>query len=129
MNRNKKLEIIARIGIFGTFLGHGIAAISVNPKWLPLLTCFGFTTDEAKMIMPIIGTLDVVVAIVILIYPIRIVLFWAILWTFSTAIMRPISGGENIEFVERAANWCLPLVLLFLQGFPKNIKTLFTIRN
>ena len=36
------IEAIARIGIFGTFLGHGIVAIGVNPKWIPLLASFGF---------------------------------------------------------------------------------------
>ena len=129
MDRNKTIEIVARIGIFGTFLGHGIAALFVNSNWIPLLTCYGFSIEHAKELMPLIGMLDITVAFIVLIYPIRIVLIWAVFWTFMTAISRPISGSEWIEFVERSANWCLPLILLYMQGMPKNIPSLFKIRT
>lgn len=129
MNKIKTLELIARIGVFGTFIGHGLSALSINIKWIPLLTCYGFSVSQAKYLLPIIGTIDIMIAIVVLFYPIRIILFWAIFWTFLTALTRPISGGEIIEFIERSANWCLPLILLILQGFPKNVKELFNIRS
>jgi hypothetical protein len=128
MDRNKTIEIVARIGVFGTFLGHGIAALFVNSNWIPLLTCYGFSIDNAKELMPLIGILDIVVAFVILIYPIRIVLIWAVFWTFMTALSRPISGSEWIELVERSANWCLPLILLYMQGFPNSFSSLFKIK-
>jgi hypothetical protein len=128
MDRNKTIEIVARIGIFGTFLGHGVSALFVNNNWIPLLTCYGFSIGHAKQLMPFIGMLDIVVAFIILIYPIRIVLIWAVLWAFMTAISRPISGSEWMEFVERSANWCLPLILLYAQGFPKKTSSLFKIR-
>jgi hypothetical protein len=128
MGRNKTIEIIARIGVFGTFLGHGIVALFVNSNWIPLLTCYGFSEDTALGLMPLIGMLDIVVAFIILIYPIRIVLIWAVFWTFMTALSRPISGNEWTEFVERSANWCLPLILLYIQGFPKSFQSLFKIR-
>jgi hypothetical protein len=129
MDKNNIVERIARIGVFGTFLGHGILALSVNVKWIPLLTCYGFTEPQARYLMPIIGTIDVFVAFMTLLYPIRIVLIWAIFWTFITALSRPISGEEWLEFVERFANFCLPLTLLMLQGFPKNFKSIFKIRD
>lgn len=113
------LELIARIGVFGTFLGHGIVAIGVNPKWIPLLTAFGFSGEQAVFIMPFIGMLDIVVAIIVLIYPIRIVLFWAVFWTFLTALSRPVSGDSFLDFFERSSNWGLPLVLLMMRYYPK----------
>jgi hypothetical protein len=129
MNKIKILELIARIGVFGTFFGHGLSALSINIKWIPLLTCYGFSVSQAKYLLPIIGTIDIVIAFLVLIYPIRIILFWAIFWAFLTALSRPISGGEFLEFIERSANWCLPLVLLILQGFPKSFKEMFQIRS
>ncbi|TRX38100.1 hypothetical protein FNW52_04145 [Flavobacterium sp. ZT3R18] len=112
------LEIIARIGVFGTFLGHGILAIGVNPKWIPLLTSVGFTTQQSIFLMPIIGIMDILVAITTLLYPVRQILIWASIWAFLTALSRPFSGEPFLEFVERAANWCLPLVLLMFQYSP-----------
>lgn len=128
MDKTRFVEYIARIGVFGTFFGHGLLALSVNAKWIPLLTCYGFSDDQARYLMPIIGMVDIAVAFTTLIYPIRIVLMWAVFWAFLTALTRPISGDEWIEFVERFANFCLPLVLLHLQGFPKTYKELFKVR-
>jgi len=113
------IELVTRIGVFGTFLGHGIVAIGVNPKWIPLLTAFGFSGEQAVLIMPFIGILDIIVAILILIYPIRVVLFWAIFWAFLTALSRPVSGDSFLEFFERSSNWGLPLALLMMRHYPK----------
>jgi hypothetical protein len=124
-----KLEILAKIGVFGTFLGHGIVAIGVNPKWIPLLTCFGFSEYQAIALMPLIGTADIIVAFTVLFYPIRAVVCWAVLWAFMAALSRPISGEHLVEFVERSANWCLPLVLLLLLGIPGDLKGWFKIRE
>lgn len=110
----KKLEWIARVGVFGTFLGHGIVACSINTKWIPLLTCVGFTRIQAIIMMPYIGITDIVVAILTLCYPLRSVLIWATFWAFMAAMSRPLSGEPIVEFVERSANWCLPLLLLVL---------------
>lgn len=125
---NNIIEKFARIGVFGTFLGHGIVALNINPKWIPLITCFGFTESQAIKLMPFIGILDIIVAICVLIFPIRIIVLWAIIWAFSTALSRPISGQEFVEFIERSANWCLPLILLMVLGIPKTPKKWLTIR-
>ena len=69
-----------RVGVFGTFLGHGIVAFGGNTKWIPLITCYGFSRDEAIAIMPYIGIADIIIAFIILVYPIRVVVGWAILW-------------------------------------------------
>ena len=46
-----KIELVLRIGIFGTFLGHGLLAISVNPSWLPYLATVGISPEQAKILM------------------------------------------------------------------------------
>jgi hypothetical protein len=118
-HRISLIELIARIGVFGTFLGHGIVVIGINPKWIPLLTSFGFSGEQAVFIMPFIGVLDIIVALLILIYPIRIILFWAVFWAFLTALSRPVSGDSFLDFFERSSNWVLPLVLLMMRYYPK----------
>lgn len=129
MEHTNSIRMIARIGIFGTFLGHGLLAISVNPKWIPLLTCYGFSESQAIFLMPLIGMLDLFVAAMALFYPIRIVLIWAAFWAFITAVSRPISGDGIVEFVERSANWSLPLLLLLLQGVPRTFTALFRVAD
>lgn len=128
MNQQKIVEWVLRVGIAGTFLGHGAFAFGVKTSWVPFLTYVGFSSDTAVTLMPIIGVMDVIIAIFALIKPIRIVLVWAVVWAFSTALMRPLTGAPIWDFVERAANWAAPLALLALQGFPKSIKNLFTVR-
>ncbi|NQX40878.1 hypothetical protein SAMN05421820_104283 [Pedobacter steynii] len=116
------LEWVARIGVFGTFLGHGTVALGVNAKWIPLLTSVGFTAEQAIFLMPFIGIMDIIVALVVLlVYRVRLVLVWAVIWAFLAALSRPVSGEPFVEFIERSANWCLPLVLLMLKRNQKNI--------
>ena len=40
MNNIKKTEWILRIAMFGTFLGHGIFAIQLKPRFIEMLTAF-----------------------------------------------------------------------------------------
>ena len=111
-NKAILINLFLRIGVFGTFFGHGVNAFMIKSSWIPLITAFGFSEDFAVKIMPFIGILDIIVAISILINPIKEILIWAIFWAFLTALSRPISGEPMIEFVERAANWVVPLILL-----------------
>lgn len=120
-------EKLARVAVFGTFLGHGIMAFYANPKWIPLLTTFGFSKHQALVLLPIIGILDIIIACIILLYPIRIVVLWAAIWAFMTALSRPLSGESIIEFVERSSNWGLPLLLLLIIGIPKHYKNWITV--
>lgn len=119
----KKIEIIARVGIFGTFLGHGIVAL-VSTKWVYLLTAYGFSDSTAKSLLPVIGCLDILIAFSVLIYPLRVVLVWAASWAFMAALSRCIAGDPIYEFVERSANWSLPLILLLVKNHQ-----LQTVRN
>lgn len=129
MNKQQKTaEWILRIGVFGAFLGHGIFALGVKQGWIPLITAFGFSEATATTMLPLIGIMDIIVAFMALIWPIRIVLIWATFWAFSTALARPIAGDPIWDFVERTANWAAPLALLVLQGVPKKLKDIFTVR-
>ena len=125
MLNTTQIKIIMRglsIAVFGTFLGHGLFAISIKPSWIPLLTAFGFSKNTAISLLPIIGTIDILVACIILFKPFRLVLIWASFWAFAAALSRPIAGEPIWEFVERAPNWITPLALLALHEFMKPSK-------
>jgi len=123
----KLLSLILRIGIFGVFFGHGMIAIAGNNSWIHFLTTAGFSKDQAVFLLPIIGYLDVFISLMVLFLPIKIVLIWAFIWAFSTALIRPLSGLSIWTFIERSANWVLPLALIVLQGFPKKWTDLFEV--
>jgi|SRR3989338_2032665 len=125
LNENEKTEWILRIGIFGMFLGHGVFAILIKQSWIHYITAVGFSDAAAESLLFLIGIIDIIVAIFALVHPIKLVLIWATLWSFATALIRPISGEPIWDFVERSANWAAPLALLSLQGFPKKLKDLF----
>ena len=122
-------EWILRIGIFGSFLGHGVFALGTKASWIPYFTNLGFSESFATTVLPLIGIMDIVVAVMALFWPIRIVLAWATVWGFWTALVRPASGGSWWDFVERWANWAAPLALLALQGFPRTLKEWFKVRG
>jgi len=110
----KTLEWILRIGVFLTFVGHGIFAINGKPNWIPYLEVIGIQFEIAQKLIVYIGYLDLIVASFILFKPYRPVIIWAVIWTFSTALIRPISGEPVWDFVERGANWAAPLALFIL---------------
>ncbi len=108
------IELVLRVGIFGTYLGHGIFAFYQKVDWIPFLTFWGFTEKSALQVMPFIGIVDLMVATIVLIRPLRSVLLYAALWAFLTALMRPLTGQGILEFIERSANWAAPLALLLI---------------
>ena len=112
----KKISIqyLLRLAVFLTFLGHGLVAINGNAKWLKYLETVGFSLEQAEQLIPIIGIIDILVAFTILIKPVKYVVLWAVIWAFSAALIRPISGESILAFVERGSNWIAPLALYFL---------------
>lgn len=125
MENTKKVEWILRIAVAGEFLGHGLFAIEGKQQWVAWIS--QLTTVPAGLatqMLFLIGLLDLTVALVVLIRPIRIVLLWAVLWGFWTAVLRPVVGEPIWDFVERSANWGAPLALLLTLGWPKNWREL-----
>jgi len=128
---SKKIEWILRIALFGEFLGHGIFALQLKSTFIGMLVAFfGFAginlaTSSANNIMYVIGTADVITAILALVFPFRLLLLWASVWAFLTALARPIAGDPIWDFVERFANIGVPLALLYVRGLPRKAKDWF----
>lgn len=115
MDINQKISYALRIAIFGEFLGHGMLAIGMKKDWVGwFVQLFGVSPDTAATIVFIIGLADIMVAVSILIKPMKWVLVWAAFWGFTTALVRPVVGMPIWDFVERWANWGAPLALYFI---------------
>ncbi len=121
------IEWILRLGLFGEFVGHGVFAWQLKPRFLEMLAAMtGITGNLANTLMRTIGAVDILVGVLAIVKPIRIVLIYAAVWGFATALARPVAGDPIWDFVERWPNWALPLALLYVRGLPKNWKELFT---
>ena len=119
----KLIEWVLRIAVAGEFIGHGVFALQGKKAWIEWFPVFGITNPEvARQLLFLVGMVDVALAILILIRPVRIALLWMAFWGFWTALVRPIVGEPIWDFVERWANWGAPLALLLLLGWPKQWK-------
>jgi len=107
------VEWVLRLGIAGTFIGHGCLAINANPAWIPLITTVGFSANMAINLLPVIGILDIIIALLVLVKPYKPVLYWVVFWTVITAFSRVLAGQGMLEFIERFSNIACPLALLF----------------
>ncbi len=123
----KAMQWVLRIAVAGEFLGHGVFAILGKADWIKWFGNFGVTdTALATQLLFFIGLLDILVAIIVLFKPIRIVLLWAVIWGFWTALIRPLVGMPIWDFVERFANWGAPLALLLSLGWGHSLKEWFS---
>ncbi|HTK05438.1 MAG TPA: hypothetical protein VL500_07670 [Candidatus Eisenbacteria bacterium] len=122
-----KIDLILRVAMFGEFLGHGVLAWQKTPKFLTLLGAMtGIKGPLAGQLMQAVGAFDIVMAVVVLVKPIRILLAWGALWALATAIARPVAGDPIWDLIERAANVGVPLALLYVRGMPKTAKEWFS---
>lgn len=114
MTNDKKLEWLLRIGVAGEFAGHGLLAIGGKKDWIGWISqMLHASLPTATTILLFIGALDVIVALIVLLKPLRPILLWAALWGFWTALLRPLIGAGWLDFIERSANWAAPLALYY----------------
>ena len=122
---NTKALWVLRIAVAGEFLGHGVFALQQKAGWIKYFEAVGISAEGAMTLMPYIGVMDIFLAVLVLVKPIRIGLLWMAFWGFWTALLRPIAGEPIWDFVERWANWGAPFALLLVAGWPKNLKEWF----
>ena len=109
------MEWVLRIGVAGEFLGHGIFAIQGKADWIKWTQeLVGIDASMATTFILIVGIMDVLLAILVLVKPVRPILLWMAFWGFWTALVRPLVGMPIWDFIERFANWAAPLALFYL---------------
>src|SRR5882757_1305394 len=121
----QKIYYSLRIAIAMCFIGHGSFGIITKPIWCNYFAVIGIGHDLAYQLMPVVGCIDILLGLMLLIYPLRVIPAWLVLWGITTALLRPLSGEPFAEFIERAGNFGAPLALLVVSGIPKNIRGLF----
>jgi hypothetical protein len=123
----QKLHYTLRFASAMCFIGHGSFGIITKPIWTNYFAVFGIGKVMAYHLMPVLGAVDILMGIIMLIYPLRIIPMWLVFWAIVTALLRPLSGEPFAEFIERAGNFGAPLTLLLLSGgVQANIKSWFT---
>lgn len=124
---NNKIHYTLRFASAMCFIGHGAFGIITKQVWCNYFAVAGIGHDMAYHLMPLVGTMDILMGISLLLYPTRAVLLWLVIWGTITASCRPLSGEPFAEFIERAGNYGAPLALLILSGFGgKKIKEWFS---
>jgi len=122
----KLINWVLRIAVAGEFIGHGVFALQGKRAWIEWFSVFGISDAKlATRLLFFIGIIDIALAILIILKPIRLALLWMAIWGFWTALLRPIVGEPIWDFVKRWANWGAPLALLVLLGWPKNFEEWF----
>lgn len=131
LKAEEKIYYSLRIASAMCFIGHGAFGIITKEIWCNYFGVFGISHDEAFMLMPYVGVMDICFGLIIIFSPLRIVFGWLVLWGTITALLRPLSGEPFAEFIERAGNYGAPLALLLFTYIKKKNEWLkpVTIQN
>jgi hypothetical protein len=105
---------ILRAGVACCFIGHGAMGLSRTAPWIAYFAVAHISPPHAFALMPWLGAVDVVLAVSVLVVPIRAVVLYMAFWASWAALLRPLAGESAWEMVERAGNFGAPLALFFL---------------
>lgn len=105
---------IFRVACAMCFIGHGMFGFITKKVWCNYFAVFGIGEQLAYKLMPVVGTMDVLLGLILLIYPLRFAALWLVFWGLFTASLRPLSGEPFAELIERAGNFGAPVILLLL---------------
>lgn len=111
-----KLELLLRVAVAAEFIGHGAFGVIGKEGWLPYFGVLGIGEAPAWYLMPIQGSIDITLGILLLVFPMRGPLAFMAFWGLFTAVLRPLAGEGIWELVERSYNYGIPLLLLLLYG-------------
>ena len=111
-NKATAVEWILRIGAFMCFVGHGAFGVITKEAWVQYFAVVGIGRDLAYTLMPIVGTLDIAMGCLMLIFPIPLVGWWMFIWAAWTAALRPLAGEPFWEALERGGNYGAPAAIL-----------------
>jgi hypothetical protein len=95
----QKIFHTLRIASAMCLIGHGFFGIITKAVWCNYLAVVGVGEEQAYHLMPVIGSIDILLGISLLAYPMRAVTLWLIFWGFLTAVMRPLAGEPFMELL------------------------------
>ena len=115
-----------RLGAAACFIGHGAFGIITKSAWVPYFALVGIPSELAYTLMPVVGTIDILMGVAVLFSPRPFVLLYMAVWATWTALLRPLAGEPVFETLERAGNYGVPLAMLLLLGWPRSWRGWFT---
>ena len=118
----RRIHWILRLGAAACFIGHGAFGIITKAAWVPYFGVVGIGPDLAYTLMPVVGTVDILMGVAVLFSPRPFVLLYMAVWALWTALLRPLTGEPVFETLERAGNYGVPLAMLLLLGVPRTIR-------
>jgi hypothetical protein len=69
-----------RIAVFAVFVGHGAFGIITKAAWVPYFGVVGIPEAAAWQLMPVVGTVDIILGILALVRPMPVVLLYMATW-------------------------------------------------
>ncbi|MBL0740663.1 hypothetical protein [Chryseolinea lacunae] len=109
-------HLVFRIACAMCFIGHGMFGFITKKIWCNYFAVFGIGEQQAYKLMPVVGAVDVVLGLLLLVYPLRFAAVWLVFWGLFTASLRPLAGEPFAELIERAGNFGAPVILLLLSA-------------
>ena len=122
-----KIHWLFRLALFCEFVGHGAFGVLTKQAWVAYFTLFGIPEAWAWWLMPVVGSVDIVLGTLTLVAPIRAALLYMTVWGFFTALLRPLAGEGWWEFFERAYNFGVPGLMLWMHSTGTAGHTWFTV--
>ena len=117
----RRLHWCLRLGAAACFVGHGAFGIITKAAWVPYFGLVGIPADVAYVLMPVVGTIDILMGLAVLVSPRPAVLLYMAVWALWTALLRPLTGESAFETLERAGNYGVPLAMLLMMGWPRSL--------
>jgi hypothetical protein len=105
-----------RVACACELVGHGAFGIITKSVWVNYFAVVGIPEWLAYRMMPLIGTVDIFLGLLVALRPIRAALLYMACRGLWTATLRPLAGEPLWEFLERAPNWAVPLAFLYVRG-------------
>ena len=124
LDHGAALYWLLRLACVCEFVGHGAFGIITKAAWVPYFGVVGIPERWAYRLMPVVGSIDIFLGLLVLWKPIRGVLLYMAVWGLWTALLRPLAGEPVWETIERAPNYLVPLSLLYLRGLPRTWRDL-----
>jgi len=114
-----------RVSVLMEFVGHGAFGIITKASWVPYFGVFGIDRATAYRLMPVIGTVDISMAVLGFLSPRRALLAYMAFWGLFTATLRPLAGESFWEVLDRAGNYGVPFAFLLYSGFGRTVREWF----
>jgi hypothetical protein len=122
-----KLHWLLRLALCCEFVGHGAFGVLTKASWLPYFAVLGIPDAWAWRLMPVVGSVDIVLGMLILVAPTRAGLLYMGGWGLLTGLLRPLAGEGGWEFLERSYNFGVPWLMLWLHGVRPDVRSWFAV--